>query len=71
MALSSFSRLLAGFGGDTLEALAALADHHGLVAVALDHDGGGNAHEAAELGAGLLLELIDDHGGGIGQARRP
>ena len=22
------------------------ADHHGLVAVALDHDGGGNAHHA-------------------------
>ena len=35
--------------------------------IALDHDGRGNAHEAAELGAGLFLELVDDHRGGVRQ----
>jgi hypothetical protein len=37
-----------------LRLLALLADDHGLVPIALDHDGGGDAHQAVDrLGAAL------------------
>ena len=39
--------LLARFGADALQPLAAGADDHALVCVALDHDGGGDAAQPA------------------------
>ena len=54
-------------GADALEALALLANHHGLVPVALHHDGGSHAHKALVGLAGLFVELVDDDGGGVGQ----
>jgi hypothetical protein len=50
-------QLLARFGADALEALALVANHHGLVVVALDHDGGGNAHQALVRLAGSSSNL--------------
>src|SRR6478609_164099 len=54
--------LLAGFGADAFEPLALLADHHGLVAVALHDDGGRDAYEPSVLRARFLVELVDHDG---------
>ena len=58
---------LAGLGADALQALAALANHHGFVAIALDNDGGCHAHETLVLLAGFFFELVDHHRGGVRQ----
>ena len=50
------------FGADAFELFALLANDHALVAVALDHDGGGHAAQIA-----LFLVLVDDDGRGVGQ----
>ena len=54
-------------GADLFQAFAFVANHHGFVAIALDDDGGGNAHHARHRFAGLFGELVDDDGGGVGQ----
>src|ERR1035437_2978970 len=61
-----FFQLDASFGADALDALALVANHHRLVAVALDHDGSGDFEQALLLATtGFFLELVDYHGGGI------
>ena len=55
-------QLLSGLGTDALQALAAAADDHALVGLALDHDAGGDAPQVA-----LFLELVDHHRRGVGQ----
>ena len=54
--------VLAGIGGDALEALAALADDHGLVRRPVDDHGGVDAPQVA-----FLLELLDLDGDAVGQ----
>src|SRR6476661_6932434 len=60
-------------GADALEPLALVADHDGLVAVALHDDGRGDANEPAMLRARLLVELVDHDGRRVGEllARQP
>src|SRR6218665_24444 len=62
-----FFQFLARLGADALEALAFVADDHHLVAVALDHDGGGDLHQALVLPTELLTEPVDEHRRGVGQ----
>ena len=52
LALHQRLELLAGLGTDALEPLAAVADHHALVGVALDDDARADAAQLA-----LFLEL--------------
>ncbi len=54
---------------NALDALASVADHHHLVAVALDHDGRGDPHEPFDrlAAARFFHELIDHDGGAVGQ----
>mmetsp|Transcript_15309 Transcript_15309/g.36443 ORF Transcript_15309/g.36443 Transcript_15309/m.36443 type:complete len:329 (+) Transcript_15309:459-1445(+) len=55
-------QLLARLGANALQTLAALADDHALVGIALDDDAGADAAQFA-----LVLPLVDDDGGGVGQ----
>ena len=58
MDLEELFHLEAGLGGDAFEALAALADHHRLVGVAVDDDG---RVDAAQAGSASNFSILDGH----------
>src|SRR5438067_5186452 len=62
LSLKEALHVLAGSARHLLQALAALAEHDALLAVALDQDGGLDAAQSA-----LLLETVDHHLAAVGQ----